>query len=226
MTAFSLKRLRELIHRPAEDHLDGLSWYFHRAEYWVFTRRYSLDFDGFIPREELVTDAAESLANSNNYRAYTNFHLRKLLHEAMRLGIRFESFVDVGCGKGLPCIFARKYFDFENVYGIDFSPPLIEVASRNASRAPYDNVQFLVADATTWQIPDANSLVLINNPFNGVILAKFVENNIGHFARYRSIIAYGNDYFRSTLCSLGFEVIYRSNRHQQSLLRYTGSPAG
>ncbi len=215
---FSFNRLRELAHRPIGHHLDTLSWHYHRLEYFAFTRKYSLEFDGFVPRDKLVTEFTESVADSHNYRPYTNFHVKRLLQEALSTGMQFDNFVDVGCGKGLPCIFAKKYFHFENVFGIDFSEPLIDVAKRNASKTPYKNMHFLVADATTWSLPSGNSLVLLNSPFNEVILEKFLNANLEHFDRYRSLIAYGNDHHLSTLCRLGFEVIYRSNRLEQSIL--------
>lgn len=218
--------LREWARRPVRDQLETLSWYYHRAEYELFTRRHSLDFDGFIPREELITKSTDSLRNSNNYRPYSNFHLKLLLREALGMGIRFRNFVDVGCGKGQPCIFAQKYFRFANAYGIDFSEPLIDVAKQNAAKVAYDNVAFFVADAATWKIPEGNSLLFLFNPFNGVILEKFVTSNLEHFVRYHSLIAYGFDEHRATLCRLGFEIVFRSYRHQQSLLRYAGAPQG
>lgn len=224
MSRFSLSRIRKLANRPLSDHLEAVSWYYHRAEYLAFTHRYALDFDGFIPREELVTESADSLPNSNNYRPYTSFHLKPLIREALHTGIQFENFVDVGCGKGQPCILAKKYFRFAKIYGIDFSGPLIDVAKQNLAKTSYKDVFFLVADATNWKLPAGNSLVLLNNPFNEIILEKFLVSNLEHFVRYRSLIAYGNDFFRSTMCRLGFEIIFRSNRHQYSILQYTGSP--
>ena len=141
----------------------------------------------------------------------------------MRTGITFQNFVDVGCGKGLPCIFAKKYFSFPQVYGIDFSAPLIEIARRNQANTRYPGMSFQVADATSWKLPQGDTLVLLNNPFNDIILEKFLTLNLEHFRENRSLIAYGNDSFRATICHLGFEVVYRSNRHHQSLFRYTGS---
>jgi SAM-dependent methyltransferase len=220
-----MSKLRALAARPMREYLEALSRYYHQAEHFAFTRRHSLDFDGFIPRDQLVADSAESLANSNNYRAYSNFYLKLLMQKALSTGIKFENFVDVGCGKGQPCIFARKYFAFPNVYGIDFSGPLIDVAKRNAANSPYENVHFLVADATSWKLPNGNSLVFLFNPFNEIILEKFLTLNLGHFARYRSLIAYGVDAHVSTMHQLGFESIYQSPRHQQSVLRYSGSPS-
>jgi SAM-dependent methyltransferase len=220
----AIQKVRALASRPMRDHWETLAWYYHRAELFAFTRRHSLEFDGFIPREKLVADSAESLANSNNYRAYSNFHLKLLLREALKCGIEFQNFVDVGCGKGQPCIFAKKYFGFPNVYGVDFSAPLIEVANRNLANTSYQNVHFLVADATSWKLPNGNTLVFLFNPFNEIILEKFLTLNLDHFARYRSLIAYAVDSHVTTMHQLGFETIFHSPRHQQSILRYSHSP--
>ena len=220
----TISKVRALASRPMREYLESLSSYYHRAEHFAFTRLHSLDFDGFIPREKLVAESAESLANSNNYRPYSNFHLKLLLQEALNTGIKFENFVDVGCGKGQPCIFAKKYFEFPNIYGIDFSEPLIDVAKRNLAKTSYKNVNFLVADATSWKLPRGNSLVFLFNPFNEIILEKFLTLNLDHFTRYRSLIAYGVDAHVSTMHQLGFESIFQSPRHQQSILRYSGSP--
>jgi SAM-dependent methyltransferase len=220
-----MSKLRALAGRPMSEHWQALSWYYHRADHFAFTRRYSLDFGGFIPRENLVAESAESLANSNNYRPYSNFHLRLLVQQALNTGIKFVNFVDVGCGKGQPCIFARRYFDFPNIYGMDFSEPLVEIAKRNLAKTSYKNVHFLVADATSWKIPNGNSVVFLFNPFNELILEKFLTLNLDHFTRYRSLIAYGIDAHVSTMHQLGFESIFRSPRYQQSILQFSGSPS-
>jgi SAM-dependent methyltransferase len=214
-----------LASRPMREYWETLSWYYHRAEHFAFTRRHSLDFEGFIPREKLVAESAESLANSNNYRPYSNFHLKLILQEALKTGIKFDNFVDVGCGKGQPCFFAKKYFQFPNIYGIDFSEPLIDIAKLNLAKTSYKNVNFLVADATSWKIPRGNSIVFLFNPFNEIIMEKFLTLNLDHFTRYRSLIAYGVDAHVSTMHQLGFESIFRSDRHQQSILQYSGSPS-
>jgi SAM-dependent methyltransferase len=219
-----ISKVRALLSRPMSENWETLSWYYHRAEHFAFTHRHSLDFEGFIPREKLVAASAESLANSNNYRPYSNFHLKLLLREALKAGIEFDNFVDVGCGKGQPCIFAKRYFDFSNIYGIDFSEPLIDIAKLNLAKTSYKDVTFLVADATSWKIPHGNSLVFLFNPFNEKIMEKFLTLNLDHFTRYQSLIAYGVDSHVSIMHQLGFESIFHSGRHQQSILRYSGSP--
>jgi len=210
--------------QPLRDKLDALSWWYDRKELVRFTRRYSLDFGGFIPREELSTSATDSLAHSNNYRPYSNHLLKVLIQEALSSGIQFQNFVDIGCGKGLPSLFARKYFRFAKVYGIDFSEPLIEAAKQNVAKLGWADVSFVVADASKWKAPEGNSLFFMFNPFDAVILERFLTLNLDHFTRNRSLIAYATDDCRETMLNLGFEIVFRDPKHQQSVLRYNGSP--
>jgi SAM-dependent methyltransferase len=214
----------KLLPQPLRDKLDALSWWYDRKELVRFTRRYSLDFGGFIPREELSTSAKDSLAHSNNYRPYSNHLLKALIQEALSSGIQFQNFVDIGCGKGLPSLFARKYFRFAKVYGIDFSEPLIDAAKQNVAKLGWQDVSFVVADASKWKAPEGNTLFFMFNPFDAVILERFLTLNLDHFTRNRSLIAYATDDCRETMLNLGFEILFRSEKHQQSVLRYSGSP--
>ena len=214
----------KLLPQPLRDKLDAISWWYHRKELVRFVSRYSLDFGGFIPREQLATSAKDSLAHSNNYRPYSNHLLKALLKQALSSGIQFQNFVDIGCGKGLPCLFARKYFGFAKIYGIDFSEPLIEAAKGNVAKLHWQDVSFVVADAAHWQAPAGNTLFFMFNPFDAVIMERFLTLNIDHFKRHRSLIAYATDDCRDTMLALGFEIVFRDPKNQQSVLRYAGSP--
>ena len=213
----------KLLPQALRDNLEALSWWYHRQELLWFVRRYSLDFGGFIPRDKLSTSSTDSLAHSNNYRPYSNHLLKALIKEALSTGIQFQNFVDIGCGKGLPCLFARKYFGFAKIYGIDFSEPLIDAAKRNVASLHWKDVSFVVADAAQWKAPEGNTLFFMFNPFDAVILERFLRFNIDHFMRYRSVIAYATDDYRETMLELGFEIVFRDPKHQQSVLRYIGS---
>lgn len=55
------------------------------------------------------------------------------------------------------------------------------------------------------------------NPFDDVILDKFIENNLNHFKTHDSIIAYANDIHRKSLARYGFETIFRNQSRKISL---------
>ena len=210
--------------RPSlSEKLESLSRFYHRASDQLFIRRHSLEFDEFVPRESLITSATDSLAHSYNYRPYSTYQLNSLLREAVKTGIPFQNFVDVGCGRGQPSLFARRHYPFAHVYGMDFSEPLIDAAKRNLQRTPYKNVTFVAADAAQWKVPDGNTIFFMFNPFDAVVMEKFLRLNLDHFVRYRSLIAYGFDKHRDTMCNLGFEIMYRSWRDEHSILRYAAA---
>ena len=220
-----LRKLKQWTSKPLEEQLETFEWRFYELENKFFTYSRSLDLEGFIPRDALVAESAFSLANSNNFKPYSNFLFKRLLQEARSTGIDFENFVDVGCGKGKQCFYAARYFKFKKVVGIDFSGPLIQVARHNLSKTRYPNIDFHTADARCWEIPNGTSIVFLYNPFNDVILREFLLLNLKHFGEYPSLIAYGWDDYRSTMQELGFEIVFRSHRHRHSLLRFAGAAA-
>ena len=119
-------------------------------------------------------------------------------------------FIDIGCGKGKPCIYAKKYFKFKQIIGIDFSKPLIDTANKNLKNTQYTNIVFTVADGVEWKLPDEFCVVFLHNPFNGIILEKFIVNNLNNFRIYNSIVVYAYDLEKDVLLNLGFETLYRN----------------
>jgi SAM-dependent methyltransferase len=218
-----LKKLRQLAGKPLEWKLEKFQSQFYNLENKLFAYSHSFDFEGFIPRDELVAESAFSLANANNFNPYSKFLFKRLLQEAISTGIEFENFVDVGCGKGQQCFYAAKYFKFKKVIGIDFSDPLIQVARQNLSKTRYRNIYFFTADATCWEIPNGTSIVFMFNPFNEVIFRQFLLLNLKHFREYQSLIAYGFDSHRKVMQEFGFEIVFRSHRHQHSLMKFAGA---
>ena len=122
-------------------------------------------------------------------------------------------FIDIGCGKGKQCIYAKKYFNINSIVGIDFSKELIDIANQNLSNLNYKNINFFVADAIEWKLPDEYCIVFLYNPFNEVILEKFILNNFNHFKDHKSIVCYANDMHRKILTNFGFETTYRDHEH-------------
>lgn len=218
-----LKKLKQLTGKPLDWKLELFQSKFYNLENKLFAYSHSLDFEGFIPRDELVAESAFSLANANNFNPYSKFLFKRLLHEAMSTGIEFENFVDVGCGKGQQCLYAAKYFKFKKVVGIDFSDPLIQAACHNLSKTQYTNIDFFTTDARCWKIPNGASIVFMFNPFNEVIFREFLLLNLKHFREYPSLIAYGFDSHRNVMQELGFEIVFRSHRHRHSLMRFPGA---
>lgn len=195
--------------KPIEDKVQSLIRRYYRIQNYLFVKRFSLDFDGYIPANNLKVDSDFSRANATAYQAYGTYYFKSLVRQAVSTNIQPEYFIDIGCGKGKQCFHARKYFNFEKIIGIDFSNELIDTAVRNLSNTKYSNIGFSVADAIDWHLPEKRCLIFLYNPFNEVILESFIVNNIANIEKYKSIICYANDVHRNILSNFGLEIIYR-----------------
>ena len=104
-------------------------------------------------------------------------HLRALLrHAATILPISQTTLVDVGSGKGRPVLYAARA-PYRAVIGVEYDPALHARALHNLQRyrgprrAP---VQFVCADARTYDWPTGPLAVLFFNPFPESIMADVI----------------------------------------------------
>lgn len=66
-----------------------------------------------------------------------------------RQGTAGGSAIDLGCGPGHFTLCLARYLNYGAVVGIDLSPPMVEIATRNAAKQKLDDrVRFRVGDAT------------------------------------------------------------------------------
>jgi SAM-dependent methyltransferase len=182
-----------------------------------FSKFNGLDLSGLVKREDLVCDNTDSHQHATAYHAVWCRNLRELFKESKKTGIPFQNFVDIGSGKGKACFYASRKMRFTQITGIEFSRPLVDIARKNSARFADRNITFLHTDAVTFSLSPGNSLIFLFNPFDNLILETFGKNNLDHFKKYKSIIAYANDVHRSTLANLGFETIFRNQTRKISL---------
>ena len=204
-------KVSDWLKKPIQQQVQSLSRRYYVIENFLISRKYNLDFNGLIPCSELAVDSDFSKKNATAYQAYGNHYFKSLLRHAISMEKKPRYFIDVGCGKGKQCIYAKKYFKFEKVIGIDFSNELIDIANRNLSNIKYKNVELFVADAKDWKLPNEYCFIFIYNPFNEVILNKFILNNIDNFKNNGSVVCYANDLYRKVFADFGFETIYRDH---------------
>ena len=107
-----------------------------------------------------------------------------------------------------------KKMKFEKIIGVEFSKPIIAIA--NNHRFKCENIAFLQADAMDFMLPQASNLVFMFNPFDEVVLDRFIENNLEHFKTHKSMIAYANDRHKKSLMTYGFETIFK-NQSRKSI---------
>jgi len=214
------KRLFRWLKKPVDEKIFSLTNRFNKAMDLVSERAKGLDFQGNIPNEELITEYSTSLPHASAYMGCSSVQLISLIKKAKKNGIQFENLIDIGSGKGKICFYSAKKFSFKKIIGIEFSHPLVDIAKANFQKLKYDNVEFLCMDALDYHLPKAANLVLMFNPFDSVIMGKFITNNIEHFKEYGSMIIYINDLYRDTLSGLGFKIIFRNSTTKDSLFEH------
>lgn len=97
-------------------------------------------------------------------------------------GIRHEDFVflDVGSGKGRALLIASS-LPFKKVIGVELSPELHALASRNIGRfrggtRKCPNISSYCGDATIFPLPSENTVLFLYNPFKAPVMERFLAH--------------------------------------------------
>ncbi len=184
---------------------------------YLFEKLNRLSLETIVNREILKNTVKVNLKHATYYQPITCRNLKLLLNEAHKTRSSFDHFIDIGAGKGKACFYAAKHFKFRKITGVEFSHGLVKIANRNKLIFGDRNVSFLSEDAADFLLPRGKCLVFLYNPFNDVILEKFISNNYTHFKEYESLIAYAYDVHRETLLVNGFRTLFRSAERKLSL---------
>ena len=189
---------------------------FNIEDRW-FEWRHGLALSAPVAHDELVASNALSLAHATSYQGVWCRNVRTLLREARRCRPSLDSFVDIGSGKGKACFYAALQPGMRDVVGVEFSEPLVAVARRNQQRLADKPIEFIHADATEWQLPGRTQLVFLFNPFDALILDRFLTNNRNHFQGHGSLLGYANDVHHPVLRQHGFDTVFRDPVRRLSL---------
>jgi protein-L-isoaspartate O-methyltransferase len=143
-----------------------------------FDLRYNVDTAGFVPAAALAVDSA-NWVHATRYEASHPAKFHEMMAAAGDVAPG-RAFVDFGCGKGRGLFLAAEY-RFRYIVGVEFSPPLVEVARKNlvSYRNPRRLCRILdvvLADAALFVIPDDPLVLFFYNPFSAEVLARVVDN--------------------------------------------------
>jgi SAM-dependent methyltransferase len=139
-----------------------------------FDWRLSLDADGIV-------ETPESAAEGSEYKRYEPVPYNGFRRAMRKLDIRrgHDVFIDIGSGRGRALVLAARY-PFRKVIGVEFSAELCERARENVARVRSKlvckDVEIVVADATTYELPAEVNVVYFYNPFTGALLSAVCEN--------------------------------------------------
>jgi SAM-dependent methyltransferase len=181
----------------------------------IFDLLHHVRTDGTIAAHDLrASEFAIAKPHATAFQSVWCRNLRVLIRAA-RQAAPLTTFVDLGAGKGKACFYAARHF--ERVIGVEFSAELVAAAKDNLRRSRFRNVDFVCADATTFELPAAPSLVFLFNPFDGVVLGQFLARNLEGMRARGSLIAYANDRERRVLQDFGCECVLREPQRCISL---------
>ncbi len=107
----------------------------------------------------------------------------------MALAIRYEdyTFIDVGCGKGRVLLIASE-FPFRSIIGLEFAPPLAEIAKRNlqnyrSSHQSCSRIKVITGDAMEYELVPEPQVLYFYSPFSPSVLDQIVQRIEDSFQR-------------------------------------------
>ena len=120
--------------------------------------------------------------------------------------------LDYGSGKGRTVIWAAANYRFRRIIGVELDTRLHDGAQANLARWDgrllCDEIEFICADATVFEMPDDVTIVYLSNPFTGDVFEKVVckiQESIARNPR-ELVILYYHPRMDDSLIRAGFAV--------------------
>ena len=219
-------RLRLRFFQDADLSFPTLAIFNNRAGYragiedYLFEKLNRLNLETVVNRDMLKHTVKSNIKHATYYQPITCRNLKLIFEEAKKTRIAFDHFIDIGAGKGKACFYAARNYKFRRITGVEFSLGLVKAANRNKMTFGHRNISFLNEDAANFLLPAEKCLIFLFNPFDDVILEKFIANNFAHFKDHESMIAYAYDVHRETLLVNGFRTVFRSAERKLSIYKF------
>lgn len=143
----------------------------------AFDLRFGTDTLGRIERDALDVEGEHKM-HAGAYEATQARVLRRLIR---KLDLPKEgAFVDLGSGKGRALLIAAQ-LGFARIVGVEFSRRLCEIARENVKAfrqkaQTASRVEIVESDVANYPIGPEDKVFYLYNPFDEVILAKFLSN--------------------------------------------------
>ena len=143
---------------------------------------------------DLVKEKIKFLEHSMGLQTDWLLNLKRLYDLTKKnLDIVNYHFLDVGCGCGIPLIYAYKKLLFKSYSGFDFVSKYVDISNKNISNSIGNNhIIIFNAEASEYILDDKSYFIFMFNPFHGFIMKKFIENNYNNLVKNKSVIAYSN----------------------------------
>ena len=144
--------------------------------------------------KDLVKEKINSLEHSTALHTAWLLNLKRLyVLVKKKLDMKNYHFLNVGCGNGIPLIYAFKKLPFKSYSGFDFVSNYVDISNKNISNSiGGERILVFNADASEYMLDDKSYFIFMFNPFDGFIMKKFIENNYNILVKNKSVIAYSN----------------------------------
>ena len=155
--------------------------------------------------------------HSKGYQACYVRNIKESIKKARKFLPIAKVFYDVGSGTGRALFVARIYHNFDEVIGIENLPVLHDVALANIKESKKTNIKSILGDASHFIIEKLPSVIFMFNPFDEIILRKFLSNNIQIIKSSASVIIYVNDIHDTVLSEFGLLQRYENKLRKISI---------
>ncbi|MDU1892817.1 MAG: arsenite methyltransferase [Dysgonomonas sp.] len=116
------------------------------------------------PSKKVYTIMSEDYSKLKGYEADADLGVGCGLPTEYARIIEGDTVLDLGSGAGNDCFIARaEVGETGKVFGIDFSPQMIEKARNNAAKRGYTNVEFIEGDIENMPLPDNSVDIVVSN---------------------------------------------------------------
>ena len=160
---------------------------------YVFKKKNNIFFDK-LDNTKFNYSKIKSIKHSTELHTVWLLNLKRL-HQLIRKKINLENyhFIDVGCGLGIPLIYAYKKFKFKSYSGIDIIPDYIKISKKNINQSlGLNSIEVFEADASDFVLDNKSYFIFMYNPFDEIVMENFLNNNKESFIKNNSVIAYSN----------------------------------
>jgi ribosomal protein L11 methylase PrmA len=145
-----------------------------------------------------INKKIDNIENSTSLLTAWLLNIKRLYNLTERyVDLKDYHFLDIGCGNGIPLIYAYKKLSFASYEGFDLVPQYVRITKENikSSNKGIKNlyINSFVSDASKIILnKNKKFFIFMFNPFNGIIMKKFLKNNYINLKKNKSVIAYSN----------------------------------
>ena len=159
----------------------------------AFDLAHGTDTSGIVPLWQTSVDPAQA-RSGERYQAANDVQARAAI-EALDLDPTAYTFVDLGCGKGLPLLIAGQ-LGFSRIIGVEFAPELAEIARANLARMGFTQAEVVTEGAGEFTFPLSPLVIFFYNSFQPEVLARCLAR-LRHTAPPQASFIYLNPQHRA-----------------------------